>query len=119
MSEKKKKETMYDKLNDEQKAVQIPYFIHEMQMTRMDKINKRLWIALILLVILLVGTNAGWIIYESQFVDEAYSYEVMQDSGEGGQNTYTGNTVKIMGGDYNGEAESESDGEAEVTEDGR
>ena len=119
MSEKKEKQSMYDKLNDEQKSAQIPYYVHEMEMTRLERINKRLWIFLLIIFIALVGTNAGWIVYESQFMDESYSYEVTQDSGEGGQNTYTGNTVKIMGGDYNGEADDTNNGEAESAEVGK
>lgn len=72
-SEKKNNEIGYDKLNDEQKGVSIPYFVHEMEMTRLERINKRLWIFLLVLLLALVGTNAGWIIYESQF--ETYTYE--------------------------------------------
>lgn len=113
MSEKK---TAYEQLTDEQKAVQIPYYVHEGEMTRLDRINCRLWIALIVVILLLVGTNVAWVIYESQFQDEVYTYEVQQDSGDGGQNTYTGNTVKIMGGDYNGEADSQSNSETEGAE---
>lgn len=119
MSERKDKKTMYDKLNDDQKSAQIPYYVHEMEMTRLERINKRLWIFLLIIFIALVGTNAGWIVYESQFMDESYSYEVTQDSGEGGQNAYTGNTVKIMGGDYNGEADDTNNGEAESAEVGK
>lgn len=119
MSERKDKKTMCDKLNDDQKSAQIPYYVHEMEMTRLERINKRLWIFLLIIFIALVGTNAGWIVYESQFMDESYSYEVTQDSGEGGQNTYTGNTVKIMGGDYNGEADDTNNGEAESAEVGK
>lgn len=116
MSEKKEKQCMYDKLNDEQKSAQIPYYVHEMEMTRLERLNKRLWIFLLIVFVALIGTNAGWIIYESQFQDEVYTYEVQQDSGDGGQNTYTGNTVKIMGGDYNGEADSQSNSETEGAE---
>ena len=31
---------------------------------------KRLWIIIILLIVLLFGTNAAWIYYENQFTDE-------------------------------------------------
>lgn len=119
MNDKKQKETMYDRLSDGQKDAQIPFFAHEMQMARMDRVNKRLWIVLVMLIIFLVGTNAGWIIYESQFDDETYTYEVQQDSGDGGQNTYTGNTVRITGGDYSGEADGENNSQEKGTEDWR
>lgn len=45
----------------------IPYFVHEGEMVRMERIIKRLWITVILLIILLVGTNTVWIVYENQF----------------------------------------------------
>lgn len=73
MSEKKIRENAFDKLNDEQKAVEIPYYVHEGEMNRLERLNKRLWIILIVIFLAFVGTNAGWIIYESQF--ETYSYE--------------------------------------------
>ena len=81
MNSDKQKETVYDKLNNEQKAVQIPYFVHEGVAARMERTNKRLWITVILLIVLLVGTNAGWIIHESQFSTYEVSQEV--DTGEG------------------------------------
>jgi len=74
---------------------------------RMDRTIKRLWIALLIVFITLVGTNVGWLIYEAQFQEEMYTYEIQQDSGEGGQNTYTDNVV-TLGGDYNGEANDKS-----------
>ncbi len=78
---KKSKETVYDQLKEEQKAVQIPYYVHEMEMTRLDRINKRLWIILIVIFLAFVGTNAGWIIYENQFEEIRVVQDV--DSGEG------------------------------------
>lgn len=99
----------------EQEAVTIPFFVHEAEVSRMERVNKRLWIALLVIFIALVGTNAGWIIYESQFQDEVYTYELQQDSGEGGENTYTNNRI-IVGGDYNGETNGENNSEAPGTE---
>ena len=81
MSEKEKKATAYDKLDKQEKAVHIPYYVHEMEMTRLDRINKRLWIILIVIFLAFVGTNAGWIVYENQF--ETVSVEQQVDSGEG------------------------------------
>lgn len=95
----------------EQEAVTIPFFVHEASVSRMERVNKRLWIALLIIFVALIGTNAGWIIHESQFQDEVYSYELQQDSGDGGENTYTNNRI-IVGGDYNGEANGENNSEA-------
>lgn len=54
---------------------------HEKEMTRMETSNKRWFILCLVLILLLVGTNAGWIIYESQFTDVTMTQEV--DTGEG------------------------------------
>lgn len=59
----------------------IPYYAHEGEMARAERMNKRLWIVILVLIICLVGTNAGWIVYESQFSDEVITQEV--DTGEG------------------------------------
>ena len=48
----------------------IPYIAHESGMARMERTIKRLWILCIILTVLLVGSNAAWLIYESQFADE-------------------------------------------------
>ena len=48
----------------------IPYIAHESGMARMERIIRRLWILCIILIVLLVGSNAAWLIYESQFMDE-------------------------------------------------
>lgn len=46
-----------------------------------ERTIKRLWVLIILLVLLLFGSNAAWIWYESQFIDEVVTQEV--DTGEG------------------------------------
>lgn len=65
----------------EKEVAQVPYFVHEGMLSRFEKINKRLWIFMIILLIALVGTNAGWIIYESQYETYQVSQEV--DTGVG------------------------------------
>lgn len=54
---------------------------HEKEMTRMETSNRRWFIICMVLILLLVGTNAGWMIYESQFSDVTMTQEV--DTGEG------------------------------------
>lgn len=81
----------------------IDYIVHEGIMARQERTIKRLWILCIIIFLALVATNAGWIYYESQWQDEVITQEIMQDSGDGGANTYNGT---IVGGDYNGETES-------------
>ena len=41
----------------------------ESAMAREDRKNKRLWILVIILLVMLFSSNAGWIWYESQFED--------------------------------------------------
>jgi hypothetical protein len=41
----------------------------ESALAREDIKNKRLWILVIILLVMLFGSNAGWIWYESQFED--------------------------------------------------
>lgn len=45
----------------------ISYFTFESVRATMERTIKRLWILVIILVGLLVATNVGWMIYESQF----------------------------------------------------
>ena len=112
MSEKQTKEQFFDKLNNEQKAVSIPYYLHEGEMFRLERLNKRWFIAFLIVLVMLFVTNVAWIIHEMQYKDEVWTYEIQQDSGEGGTNTYTDNTVRFIGGDDNAEADSQNNGEA-------
>lgn len=73
----------------------VPYIVHEADMARQERTIKRLWILLILLIVLLVGSNVVWIAYESQFTDEIVTeIDAEQETGEG--NNY------VVGGDMNG-----------------
>lgn len=46
-----------------------------------ERTIRRLWVIIILLIVLLFGSNAAWIYYESQFADESWSYEATADNG--------------------------------------
>lgn len=75
----------------------VPYVVHESDMARQERTIKRLWILLLVLIVLFVGSNAWWIWRESQFADEYY--EITQEN-EDGYNNFIGNDGDI----YNGEA---------------
>ncbi len=62
---------------------QIPYFAHEEMMARQERTIRRLFILAILLIILLVGTNAAWIRYEAQFEDSVTSVQQEVDTEDG------------------------------------
>lgn len=53
--------------NNEKDVALIPYYVAESMADRQALTIKRLWIMCILLIVLLVGTNALWIWYESQW----------------------------------------------------
>ena len=74
----------------------IPYIAHESAMARAERAAKRLWAVIILLIVMLVGTNAAWIWYESQF--ETITTEVTQENADG-YNNYIGNDGDINNGD--------------------
>lgn len=107
MSEKKKQETIYNSLTDEQKSVQIPYYLHEGEMNRMERINKRLRTILIIVFIAFVVTNAGWIAYESQFE----TVEVKQEVDNGAGNAYVAGVGDVNYGQS--QADDQNPGEEE------
>lgn len=78
----------------------IPFFVHEGILARFERINKRLWITVIMLIVLLVGTNAGWIYYESLYEEVVVTQEAETDSGSIHLNgTGNGNIYDIDGYD--------------------
>lgn len=54
-------------MSDEKHDASIPFYAVESMLDRQGLTIKRLWIICILLIVLLVGTNALWIWYESQW----------------------------------------------------
>lgn len=67
----------------------IPYIVYEGEMARNERNFKRLWVIIIILIALLVATNTGWLVYESQFETvETTQIEAEQD----------GSGVNIVGG---------------------
>ena len=79
----------------EQHAEPVPFIVHEGTMARAEITIKRLWITILLLIVLLVGTNAGWIWFESQFEYYQTTQEVTQESSHGDNS--------FIGGDVGGE----------------
>ena len=74
-----------------QQAADVPYIVHEAELARAERTAKRLWITILLLIVLLVGTNGAWIWFESQFEDIAISQE-----NEDGYNNFVGNDGDIF-----------------------
>lgn len=76
----------------EQYAEPVPFIVHEGTMARAERTIKRLWITILLLIVLLVGTNGMWIWYESQFEYSQTTQEVTQESNHG-DNSFIGGDV--------------------------
>ena len=86
----------------ENNRITIDYVAHEADMARMERINKRLWIALIVAILLLTVSNAAWIYYESTFIDEV-TVTQESDAKDGGT------AIVNNGGDLNyGEGTTDS-----------
>lgn len=77
----------------------VPYIVHESAMARAERAAKRLWIVIILLIVLLVGSNCAWLWYESQFEEII----VTQENADG-YNNFIGNDGDII----NGEADNKN-----------
>lgn len=79
-----------------QQAKDVPYIAYEAALTKAEFSFKRLWAAIILLIVLLFGSNAGWLYYESQFEETTTTIEAEADDG--------GNAVANNNGmvNYNG-----------------
>ena len=89
---------------DTKAPASVPYAVFESSMMRADLLSKRLVAVIILLIVLLVGSNVGWFIYESQFevVEETTEEYVIEQDAESGNN----NSI-INGGEVtNGEADN-------------
>ena len=80
---------------NEDKVGPIQRYYHEDSMARMERANKRWFVAWIITFILLIGCVAGFLWYEAQWETvEAVTQEVTQES-EAGSNHF-------VGGDYYG-----------------
>lgn len=83
---------------DIENSLTIPFAAHESAMGRAERHIKALIWVIVLLIVLLVGTNAGWLIYNSQFeVVEKTTTTSTQDNADG-YNNYIGNDGDIVNG---------------------
>ena len=83
--------------NKPQDPESVPYIAHESAMARAERTAKRLWITILVLIFLLVGTNGAWLWYESQW-ETVESWEITQEN-DGGYNNYIGNDGDIVNGE--------------------
>lgn len=79
----------------------VSYLAFEGEMTRLERTNHRMFILCLALLVALLLTNLGWIVYESQ---REYYTETVQEVNQEANN----GTNNFIGGDYNGEAEGQN-----------
>ena len=73
----------------------IPYAAYELSMARAERTAKRLWITILTLIFLLVGSNCAWLWWSNQW--ETVYQEVTQEADNG--------TNNFVGGDVIGETD--------------
>lgn len=77
---------------------EISYYAHEAEVARLERHNKRAYILTLIIFLMLILTNAGWIIHESLYEDVVVT-----------ENTQDGEGVNIIsGGDVNYGAEADN-----------
>lgn len=84
----------------EKAPASVPYVAHESAMARAERHTKALIWVIVLLIVLLVGSNVGWLIYNSQFEVVEESTTITQENAEG-YNNYIGNDGDIVNGETN------------------
>ena len=77
----------------EKTPTNVPYVVHESAMARAERQAKRLVAVIILLIVLLVGSNIGWLVYESSFDDMTETYTVEQDGAETNNSVINGGAI--------------------------
>lgn len=66
----------------------VPFKVYESAQARADERFKKMWIIIITLIVLLVGSNFGWLVYESQYQDVVTTTQtVSQNTADGGNNS--------------------------------
>lgn len=82
----------------------VPYVVHESAMARAERHTKALIWVIVLLIVLLVGSNGAWLWYENQFevVEETTTetYTIDQDN-ETGNNNSVINGGEVVNGKAN------------------
>ena len=73
----------------------VPYIVHEGAVERLERVIKRLWKLVILLIILLVASLSALIWRESQY--QTIETTITQENAEG-YNNYIGNDDDIVNG---------------------
>lgn len=78
---------------------EVPYIVLETELARLERIIKREFILIIITLVLLVGTNACWLYYESQFEEVVTTTQEVTQDNDNGVNNFIGNDGDITNGE--------------------
>ena len=78
---------------DIENSLTIPFAAHESAMGRAERHIKSLVWVIVLLIVLLVGSNIAWIAYENSFDDMTETYTVEQDGAETNNSVINGGVI--------------------------
>lgn len=77
----------------EKEKTSVPYIVYEGEMARAERRDVRQWVVIIVLIVALLASNIGHLIYESQFD----TYDYTQD-GDGLNNVNVGEQGDVLYG---------------------
>lgn len=79
----------------------VPYVVHESAMARAERHTKALVGVIVLLIVLLVGSNGAWLWYENSFEEVVTTTEedIIVDAEDNGTANYIGNDGDIYSGE--------------------
>ena len=85
----------------------VPYVVHESAMARAERHTKALIWVIVLLIVLLVGSNGAWLWYESTMETVVETTETVTTTYEDIEQATESGGNNLIGGDYvNGKAEN-------------
>lgn len=79
----------------------MPIAQHEKDQNRLMSIIKSLIAVIVILIVLLVGSNVAWLIYENSFEEVVTTEEVIVDADDNGNANYIGQDGNIYNGKDN------------------
>lgn len=88
----------------------VPYIVHESAIARMERITKRLVVALIISIILIFASNGVWLYFFNQYDIATETLQTVTVDGKSGIANYIGNSGDIVNGKDNSDnAEKKTD----------
>lgn len=80
---------------DEQ--MNVPYIVYESSMSRMERALKRMFVALVVSIIVMLGSNVAWLLFINQYEYVEEGTDVTLTNEDGNAN-YIGNDGDIYNG---------------------